>query len=165
MARSGDDVATGDGLGAFGAALILPVRMHCKPGKTAAGQWIQAKRSHLPAGLNIHQGNDQIWPRTINRPHSRARRALQSGPSLIHSSRHRSLAAPQPRAWPAAPCPTTAAAEGGGGRLTSATAQPWQVRDGRRRPEQLVSAARCQRPLDRGGKSSVDRVSEAHVGF
>jgi len=28
MARPGDDVAAGDGLGAFGAALILPVQVH-----------------------------------------------------------------------------------------------------------------------------------------
>jgi hypothetical protein len=29
----------------------------------------------------------------------------------------------------------------------------------------LLAMARRQRPLDRGGKSSVDRVSETHVGF
>ena len=37
------------------------------------------------------------------------------------------------------PSPQHSPAEGGGGCLTSATAQPWQVQDGRCRPEQTVS--------------------------
>jgi hypothetical protein len=43
---SEDFVAAGDGLGAFGAALILPVQMHCEAARVAAGQWIYAKRRH-----------------------------------------------------------------------------------------------------------------------
>ena len=40
------------------------------------------------------------------------------------------------------PSPQHSPAEVGGGCLTSATAQPWQVQDGRRRPEQL--SAKCR---------------------
>jgi hypothetical protein len=43
---SEDFVAAGDGLGAFGAALILPVQTHCKAVKVAAGQRICAKPRH-----------------------------------------------------------------------------------------------------------------------
>jgi hypothetical protein len=45
---SEDFVAAGDGLGAFGAALILPVQTHQAAGRVAAGQWIYAKQSHAP---------------------------------------------------------------------------------------------------------------------
>jgi hypothetical protein len=48
-ARSGDEVAAGDGLGAFGAAFILPVQTHYKEGRAAALQWIKAKQSHALA--------------------------------------------------------------------------------------------------------------------
>jgi hypothetical protein len=44
-AKSGGEVAAGDGLGAFGAALILPVQMHFKAGSAIALQWIEAKQS------------------------------------------------------------------------------------------------------------------------
>ena len=43
---SEDFVAAGDGLGAFGAALILPVQMHCNTGRATAAQWICTNRSH-----------------------------------------------------------------------------------------------------------------------
>ena len=43
---SEDFVAAGDGLVAFGAALILPVQTHCGAGRVAAGQWIYAKPCH-----------------------------------------------------------------------------------------------------------------------
>jgi len=43
---SEDFVAAGDGLVAFGAALILPVQTHCRTGRPTAGQWIYAKQSH-----------------------------------------------------------------------------------------------------------------------
>jgi hypothetical protein len=45
MARPGDEVAAGDGLRAFGAALILSVQMHYERGKAAAAQWIWMKPS------------------------------------------------------------------------------------------------------------------------
>ena len=40
LARSGDWIAAGDGLGAFGAALILAVQLHYRVGKEAVLQWI-----------------------------------------------------------------------------------------------------------------------------
>jgi hypothetical protein len=43
---SEDFVAAGDGLVAFGAALILPVQTHYVAGRMAAGQWIYAKQAH-----------------------------------------------------------------------------------------------------------------------
>ncbi len=46
MARSGDDVAAGDGLGAFGAAPILAVQMHFETSSATAGQWVCTKPSH-----------------------------------------------------------------------------------------------------------------------
>ena len=43
---SEDFVAAGDGLVAFGAALILPVQVHQTASRVAAGQWIYAKQRH-----------------------------------------------------------------------------------------------------------------------
>jgi hypothetical protein len=43
---SEDFIAAGDGLVAFGAALILPAQMHYRTGRPAAGQWVYAKQSH-----------------------------------------------------------------------------------------------------------------------
>jgi hypothetical protein len=58
MARPGDEVAAGDGLGAFGAALILSVQMHswrvdrlCRNGSAA----ISAIHACL-ASINIERG-------------------------------------------------------------------------------------------------------------
>ena len=56
MARSGDDVAAGDGLGAFGAALILAVQTHYKAGRTVALQRIYAKRSYALAVRQATKG-------------------------------------------------------------------------------------------------------------
>ena len=42
LARSGDWIAAGDGLEAFGAALILAVQVHLWTGRITAGQWIYA---------------------------------------------------------------------------------------------------------------------------
>jgi hypothetical protein len=72
-------------------------------------------------------------------------RAVARGPLAlsalpIHSLRPGAAAPPQPRARPCAfHAPPGRAAEGGGGCLTSATAQPWQVQDGRRRPERTLT--------------------------
>ena len=60
---------------------------------------------------------------------------------LIHHLPAGRAAAPQPRENHRALCPHHSPAEGGGGCLTSATAQPWQVQDGRRRPQHLVAVA------------------------
>ena len=57
---SGDFVAAGDGLVAFGAALILPVQTHCEPGKAAAGQWIYSKKLHALVGLETDKQPLQI---------------------------------------------------------------------------------------------------------
>jgi hypothetical protein len=72
-----------------------------------------------------------------NRPRSRARQAGAS--HLIggicapcHRGRGNAL-------LPSIPKPPV---EGGGGCLMSATAQPWQVQDGRCRPERLASEGR-----------------------
>jgi len=74
-------------------------------------------------------------------------RAAAQGPSWLLGATH-----PSPLAWSSGgtaaagaapgPSPQHSPAEVGGGCLTSATAQPWQVQDGRRRPEQL--SAKCR---------------------
>ena len=48
---SEDFVAAGDGLAAFGAALILPAQTHYVAGRVAAGQRIYAKLGHAMAAL------------------------------------------------------------------------------------------------------------------
>jgi hypothetical protein len=48
-ARSGGEVAAGDGLEAFGAAFILPVQTHFKEDRAFALQWIKLKQSHALA--------------------------------------------------------------------------------------------------------------------
>jgi len=90
-------------------------------------------------GLNL------INPDLIKPPgRAVARSPLGLSAFPIHSLRPGAAAPPQPRAHPSAlHAPPSRAAEGGGGCLTSATAQPWQVQDGRRRPQHLVSTARC----------------------
>ena len=40
MARSGNRITAGDGLGALGAAFILAVQVHYEAGKAAVLQWI-----------------------------------------------------------------------------------------------------------------------------
>jgi hypothetical protein len=59
---SGNSVAAGDGLVAFGAALILPVQSHWAVGRATAGQWIYAKQSHA---LTDQEADNQ--PRQIQR--------------------------------------------------------------------------------------------------
>jgi hypothetical protein len=53
-------VAAGDGLVAFGAALILPVQMHYKAGRAAAGQWICANQSHPLMDRRADKQDSQI---------------------------------------------------------------------------------------------------------
>jgi hypothetical protein len=60
MARSGDWITAGDGLMAFGAALILAVQMHYQAGKAVAGQWICAKQSNSAADLKADKQDRQI---------------------------------------------------------------------------------------------------------
>jgi len=56
MARSGDDVAAGDGLGAFGAAIILAAQTHLEAGRTIAQQWIDAKHRHALTARHVING-------------------------------------------------------------------------------------------------------------
>ena len=55
-------VAAGDGLVAFGAALILPVQTHYEAGRAAAGQWICAKQSHPLMDRRADKQGHQIQP-------------------------------------------------------------------------------------------------------
>jgi hypothetical protein len=57
---SEDFVAAGDGLVAFGAALILPVQTHWETGRAAAGQWIHVKRRHALEALETDKQPQQI---------------------------------------------------------------------------------------------------------
>jgi hypothetical protein len=57
---SRDFVAAGDGLGAFGAALILPVQTHLIVGRFTAEQWIYAKQSHARDDLEADKNSHQI---------------------------------------------------------------------------------------------------------
>ncbi|MFM9101941.1 MAG: hypothetical protein ACKOPS_11675, partial [Cyanobium sp.] len=59
---SEDFVAAGDGLVAFGAALILPVQMHLATGRAAAGQWIYAKQRHAATDQNGDKQASQNQP-------------------------------------------------------------------------------------------------------
>jgi hypothetical protein len=60
MARSGDEVAAGDGLRAFGAAFILPVQMHFRAGRSTVVQWIYRKQSHAQVDLEADKQTRQI---------------------------------------------------------------------------------------------------------
>jgi hypothetical protein len=124
MARSGDWITAGDGLGAFGAALILTVQTHCRTAKITAGQRIYAKQRHARRDLQL-----------INRParfsseyptgRAAARGNLEPSPSPSTRAKARP---PQPRESCPARHPTTGpGAEGGGGWPMQATAQPWHA--------------------------------------
>jgi len=62
-ARSGGEVAAGDGLGAFGAAFILPVQMHFKEDRAVALQWIKAKQSHALAARQEIRARTRFSPK------------------------------------------------------------------------------------------------------
>jgi hypothetical protein len=62
-ARSGGEVAAGDGLGAFGAAFILPVQTHFKEGRAVAQQWIEAKQSHVLAARQTIRARTAFSPK------------------------------------------------------------------------------------------------------
>ena len=65
MARSGDWITAGDGLGAFGAAFILPVQVHYGAGKAAVLQWIW-EGLILFQLLLIDKGKSHEWPTLIS---------------------------------------------------------------------------------------------------
>ena len=79
MARSGDEVAAGDGLGAFGATLILPVRMHSRGGRTLAMQWIHEKLSSIEEPRLAENQDHQIWAE-LTRPPAAQLREKRWGP-------------------------------------------------------------------------------------
>ena len=96
MARSGDEVAAGDGLGAFGATLILPVRMHSRGGRTLAMQWIHEKRSSIEEPRLAENQDHQIWvestrppPRSCERNSGALMEATARDQPLGHRSRGR----------------------------------------------------------------------------
>ena len=100
----------------------------------ASGSWQSqdTKAKPIPA-LAEQPATLQIQhPGSSERPRSRAQQDLQSGPldsSLPRRITTGTAAAGMPfRLYPH----HGRSAEGGGGCLTSATAQPWQVQDGRR---------------------------------
>ena len=68
MARSGDEVAAGDGLEAFGATRILPVQMHSGGGKTTAMQWFYEKRSSIEEPRLTENQDHQIWAELTRSP-------------------------------------------------------------------------------------------------
>ena len=53
---SEDFVAAGDGLVAFGAALILPVQRYSKAGRATARQWIYAKQRQALTARQVING-------------------------------------------------------------------------------------------------------------
>ena len=57
---SEDFVAAGDGLGAFGAALILPVQTHSAAGRAIAQQWIYAQQRHTLTDRKADKQTRQI---------------------------------------------------------------------------------------------------------
>jgi hypothetical protein len=60
LARSGDWITAGDGLGAFGAAHILAVQAHYGAGKVALLQWICSKQGHSQVDLKADKQDRQI---------------------------------------------------------------------------------------------------------
>ena len=95
MARSGDEVAAGDGLGAFGATLILPVRMHSRGSRTLAMQWIHEKLSSIEEPRLAENQDHQIWAE-LTRPPAAQLREKRWG---LYGSYRRwpALRPPQPR--------------------------------------------------------------------
>jgi len=125
MARSGNWITAGDGLGAFGAALILAVQLHLRTGRTAAGQWIYAKPGHALRDLQLISRPPRFSPEY---PAGRAAARGNLGPSPSLSTRAKARP-PQPRGSGRACHPqiTGPGAEGGGGWPMHATAQPWHA--------------------------------------
>ncbi len=136
MARPGDKVAAGDGLGAFGAALILSVQMHLWAGGSTVLQrlcGISAFQDHI-ASITIKRGN-LITLDPLQSPAAQPREALDRLPAPQpitpgqEQRRHRSRGR---AALPATPTPAPEP-EGGGGWPMHATAQPWHA-EGRPSP-------------------------------
>lgn len=118
----------------------------------------QAHAGVAPSGYLISSSPKLILPVMTTTPSMPAQpreatcsdqhsRSITCGPDeQRHRSRGRGI-------WP---FPQRRTAEGGGGCLTTATAQPWQVQDGRRRPQHLVALAQPQ-GTPRNSSSSTPR--------
>jgi len=135
MARSGVEVAAGDGLGAFGATLILPVQMHSGGGRTTAMQWIYEKLSSIAEPRLAENQDHQIWAESPPR-RAAARETLGHlwQPPPVTSPKATAAAGEQ-----LSPPPHTGPrAEGGGGWPMHATAQPWHA-EGRPLPNGALS--------------------------
>jgi len=158
------------GLGPLTRSLLYQDRCTFGTSRLLAAEWIyHLKRTQSRAAVisarhlltrHIQHSNTKQWPR------SRARSALQSGPSLIHLSRLRSSAAPPPRAWPAAL--HSHHSSRGGRRRTSDFSHGSAVASSGRTTTtgaRHSSAASQHRRLGRDGKSSMDRVSETRLSF
>ena len=136
MARSGNWITAGDGLVAFGAALILAVQTHWMTSRTPAGQWIYAKPRHARKDLQLISRPARF---STECPASRAAARGNLEPSPSPSTRAKARP-PQPRESSSACHPNTGpGAEGGGGWPMHATAQPWHA-EGRPSP---TGALRC----------------------
>ena len=125
LARSGNWITAGDGLGAFGAALILAVQTHSEAGRVAVGQWIYAKPGHARRDLQLISSPTRF---SSEYPTGRAAARGDLEPSTSPSARANARP-PQPRGSGPAfhPQITGPRAEGGGGWPMQATAQPWHA--------------------------------------
>ncbi len=151
---SRDFVAAGDGLGAFGAALILPVQTHLEAGRVAAGQWIYAKPRHARADQEADKQTRQIQDLMPSGPRSRARKL---GAFPINASKGPATAAAgeQPCRHPHTGPERRAAAAG---RCTPRRSRG-TLRDGRRRTERC---AQQNRPETCGVCSAPGHVQGLH---
>ena len=128
---SGDFVAAGDGLVAFGAVLILSVQTHY-----GAAESLRGKRSaqtaatpNRPSSLIINAAKISPYKPPPAQPHEEIR-GLIPAPRRLAAARP-----PQPRESGPASHPNTGPGAEGGGWPMHATAQPWHAKEGRRRPE------------------------------
>ncbi len=125
MARSGDEVAAGNGLGAFGATLILPVQKHSGGSRTTAMQWIHEKLSSLEEPRLAENQDHQIWAESTRPRRAAARETLGPLWQLPPVTSPSATAAAGEQLSP--PPHTGPGAEGGGGWPMHATAQPWHA--------------------------------------
>ena len=144
---SEDFVAAGDGLVAFGAVFILSVQTHYGAVESLRGRR-SAQNPATPNGpICLITNAARFAP---NRPTPAQSREEILG--LTPTTRRLAAARPpQPRESGLASHPNTGpGAEGGGGWPMHATAKPWHVKDGRRRPETC------------GGCSTEGKAGELH---
>ena len=135
---SEDFVASGEGLVAFGATLILAVQTHY-----GAAELLRGKRSaqtaatpNRPSSLITNAAKISPYKPPPAQPHEEIR-GLIPAPRRLAAARP-----PQPReSGPASHPNTGPGAEGGGGWPMHATAQPWHAQDVRCRPQLLVAPA------------------------